>query len=40
MSEQFKEFLEVPQQFVRDGNQVCYVLIVSQKAVAHWLYSS
>lgn len=24
MSEKVKDFMEVPQQFARDGNQVCY----------------
>ena len=25
MSEKVKEFVEIPQQFLRDGNQVCLV---------------
>ena len=25
MSEKVKEFVEIPQQFLRDGNQVCFV---------------
>ena len=29
MSEKIREFLEVPQQFVRDGNQVCVVAVAS-----------
>lgn len=24
MSDKIKEFIEVPQQFIRDGNQVCF----------------
>lgn len=24
MSDKFREFIEIPQQFVRDGNQVCF----------------
>lgn len=26
MSDKFREFIEIPQQFVRDGNQVCFFL--------------
>lgn len=26
MSDKVREFIEIPQQFVRDGNQVCYSL--------------
>ena len=40
MSEKLKEFMEVPQQFVKDGNQVCIIPPVLQKTVSHWLYSS
>jgi hypothetical protein len=27
MSEKIREFIEVPQQFIRDGNQVCSCIV-------------
>lgn len=40
MSEKIKEFVEVPQQFVREGNQVRFAIVIVLYHVSEHLFRS
>jgi len=39
MSDKVREFVEIPQQFIQDGNQVCFLVTNSESSVSLALVS-